>query len=233
MMRCLAVAALGVFALIAGCAKPPAQGQGRLVPIAWPMTGTATVKAKDGSVVAQLPVPAPSGKPMEVKGMDETVANFFDICLDKFPDDQAAAAKLTTLGFQPLSNEQTAKILKQDPGRGWAKDIAGTAFVVTIELPPFHSCAVHARLATEPDVGVLMAMSVGLWASKQTPPEMLQPIAFEPLTLADGTVEQMRGFVLAGLDQKPIERVGAYIAHYPGTEQVELRLVRMRGDNPH
>ena len=51
--------------------------------------------------------------------------------------------------------------------------------------------------------------------------------------MTGNVVQTLQPFVLVGPDKRPIEQIGAYFAHDPKSQQVQLRLVRMRGNNPH
>jgi len=224
-------AALAAACLVAGCAKTPPAG---------PSASTATVdhgggmtmqlNAKDGRTF-DIRLPPPNGKPQDVKGVGELFEAFTQFCLDTFPDDAALATKAKDQGVRPMTAEEVGAILRGDPGEGWELHVKGTAIKLILERPPFHSCGVRALLPTEPDIGMTMATFVGLWGFTQSPQETLVPGT--PQNFNNGTVVQTaQPFALVGPDKRLVEQVGAYFTHYPNTDQVELRLVRMRGNNP-
>jgi hypothetical protein len=186
---------------------------------------------KDGKSY-EIHVPAPNGKPQNVEGLDDLFSVFLDFCLEAFPDDAAVAAKAKSGAHPELSPEQLNSILHGDPGRGWVVRLNHSAVTLTVEQPPYHSCGVRAALRTEPDIGLKTATYVGLWGFGQSPPETLLPGPAQS-HMTGSVMQTMQPFVLVGPDRRPIEQIGAYFAHDPNSEQVQLRLVRMRGNNPH
>lgn len=71
-----------------------------------------------------------------------------DICLTPFPDDDAVAAAMATQHATELRKEEVRIYLHDDPGRGWTVgDGRDGKFVVTIEAPPYHACAIRHAFA--------------------------------------------------------------------------------------
>jgi hypothetical protein len=232
-MRYAMSALLAVACLITGCAsEPPANN---------PPGGTAAQTSADGALSVQLKtkdgnsfvihVPPANGKPQKVAGMDDLFVTFMDYCLEAFPDDAGVAAKAKAGAQQVLTDDEVKAILHGDPGQGWVIRLNHSAIRLTLERPPHHSCAVRAILPTEPDVGITMATYVGLWGFTQSPPETLTPGPVQSIP-AGSAVQTGQPFILTGPDRQPIEEVTAFIVHDPNSQQVELRLVRLRGNNP-
>jgi len=189
------------------------------------------LKGKDGKSF-EIHVPAPNGKPQNVAGLDDLFAVFVSFCLDAFPDDAAVEAKVKSGAHPELDADELNTILHGDPGRGWIVRLNHSAIALTVGQPPAHACGVRATLPTEPDIGLKTATYVGLWGFSQSPPETLLP--GKPQSSMAGTVAQtLQSFILVGPDKRPIERIGAYFARELDSAQVQLRLVRMRGNNPH
>jgi hypothetical protein len=211
-----ATACLITAMLLAGCVAPqPAQ----------------TAAAPDKPASTSLAIPSPNGKPVDVKGVSELVDTFLDLCLNTFPDDNAVATKVKAAGHSPLSDQQVRQFLHDDPGRGWLINRGDTVLALTIELPPFHSCAVRTMVQTEPDIAMVTALAAGSWGLSQVPVETLA--LTPPKTVpANGLVQTAYQFPMFGPDKRPVELVGAYLTRYTGKDTVELRLVRMRGNNP-
>jgi hypothetical protein len=178
-----------------------------------------------------LAIPPPNGQPVDVKGVSELVDTFLDLCLNVFPDDDAVAAKAKAAGHAPLSDEQVRQFLHNDPGRGWVVRRDDMVLAVTIELPPFHSCAVRTMVEIEPDIAMVTALAAGGWGLKQVPVETLVPGPSQTLP-GDGLAQTAYQFLMLGPDNRPVELVGAYLTRYSSKEAVEVRLVRMRGNNP-
>jgi hypothetical protein len=65
------------------------------------------------------------------------------ICLQAFPSDDAAQAVLQPLGAMPLEPSRVADLLHADPGQGWQLSTPVAHYAVTIEAPPFHTCAIR------------------------------------------------------------------------------------------
>jgi hypothetical protein len=222
-MRHAIPALIAVLALIAGCAKPPSDAGG---------AASMVIKQKDGTSLT-VPLPAPNGKPENVAGVSELTSTFLNFCLDAFPDDHAVSAKADQGGFHELSDEQVRTFLKGDPGRGWARRIKDNIVIVSVEAPPYHACAVRTFLPTEPDMTRMTALAVGLWASQLSSPERLVPRPRARVTAADGIVEDVDPFYLFDGTGHPVETAAIYTSHYSGKEEVEVRLVRTRGDTQH
>jgi hypothetical protein len=107
-----------------------------------------------------------------------------------------------------------------------------SAITLTVKQPPDHSCGVRGFLPTEPDIGIKAATYVGLWGFTQSPAETLVP-GPEQSFPAGNVTQTAQPFTLVGPDKRPIEQIAAYFIHDLNSQQVELRLVRMRGSNPH
>ena len=199
-----------------------------------PSGGSETVmqlKGTDGKPF-EIHVPAANGKPQTVEGLDDLFTVFVDYCLEAFPDDAVVAAKAKSGAHPEMTPEELDSILHGDPGRGWVVRLNHSAIAVTVEQPPSHSCGARAVLRTEPDISLKTATYVGLWGFGQSPPETLLPGPVQSRTTGN-VVQTMQPFVLVGSDKRPVEQIGAYFTHDPDSEQVQLRLVRMRGNNPH
>jgi hypothetical protein len=188
--------------------------------------------AQQGAAPVLSPtLPPPNGKPLNVKGLGELVEAFKTACLDLFPDDAAVAAKATAENAMALSADQLRRFLHDDPGHGWSLRRGDIVLALTIELPPFHSCTVRTALPNEPDVVARAMPTVKDWGMKQHPAETL--FALPPQTVrGNGAVQVVHQFPLLGPDKKAIESIAVFMTQYPNTETVEVRLVRMRGNNP-
>ena len=215
-MRRITPIGLIIASLLLGCSTPrPPQ----------------TPPASDKAAAPSLTLPPSNGKPVDVQGISELVGTFLGLCLNVFPDDEAVAAKVETEGHAPLSDQQLRLFLHDDPGRGWLVRRGDMTLVLTVELPPFHSCTVRGMLPTEPDIAMSAALAAGTWGLNQTPVETLALVT--PRSLAgDGMTQTVYRFAMLGPDKQPIELVGAYLTRFSDGEAVEVRLVRMRGNNP-
>ena len=75
--------------------------------------------------------------------MAEMLAIYREACFGGFPDEPAVAAVMSAHHARDLSQDEVRRYLYDDPGVGWV--IAGNTaqFVVTVERPPFHTCAIR------------------------------------------------------------------------------------------
>jgi hypothetical protein len=63
------------------------------------------------------------------------------ICLAAFPDETKLQAGLAGFKAVELDQAEVQSMLHGDPGRGWR--LSGTPFTVTVEAPPYRTCAVR------------------------------------------------------------------------------------------
>jgi len=90
----------------------------------------------------------------ETEVRDRMIDLYEQACLQAFPNDEAVDKVMTGLGATALSKDQVRIYLHDDPGRGWRFTSTGTTFIVTVEAPPYHACAVRASLSEKPaDLG--------------------------------------------------------------------------------
>ena len=96
------------------------------------------------------------------------IEDFSAPCIEAFPDDAAVEAFASEQKLAPMSESELRRLLGRDPGEGWiGKGQSGT-YMLTIEKPPYHSCAIRVPFTGSPDV-VLSQYSfvVSLWAATQ------------------------------------------------------------------
>jgi hypothetical protein len=207
--------------VVAGCAKglatdgaasERAAGDGMVVQL----------KTKDGNAL-DIHLPPPNGKPTDVKGVDELFQTFTTFCLEAFPNDDAVAAKVKAGAHEPLTAEDLAEVLHGESGEGWVVRLNHSAITLTVQHSASHACGARAFLPAEPDIGITAATYIGLWGFTQSPPETFLP----GRVTADGP-QTVESFTLAGPDKRPVEEIAAYFTHDPNSQQVELRLVRIR-----
>src|SRR5438552_4244020 len=74
---------------------------------------------------------------------DEFVRLFSSYCLKTFPDDGALLKQAETDHLEPLSPAQIKTMLHKDSGIGWVVGGAQLQYVLTVEQPPFHTCALR------------------------------------------------------------------------------------------
>lgn len=94
---------------------------------------------------------------------------FGEICLSRFPKDDVIQKYMKEKAYPALTPEQVKMFLKADPGIGWFHARAGGGqYIITLEYPPFHACAVRARYNKMPDYKVGLSLFIGVWAANET-----------------------------------------------------------------
>jgi hypothetical protein len=113
------------------------------------------------------------------------------VCLRAFPDEQAVQAALKDSRATPLGLDAVSALLHSTAGAGWVVTTAVGAYRVTIEKPPFNTCAV--RRTTPDGLATAMPYIVGLQDYARSNSLLLGQV--EPLE--DRTAEGARVEVLA------------------------------------
>jgi hypothetical protein len=78
---------------------------------------------------------------------EEFVRLFRSYCLEKFPDDIALAAQAGEDKFVALTPAEVKGVLHDDPGQGWLITGQDAKYILTVEQPPFHTCALRRQAA--------------------------------------------------------------------------------------
>src|SRR5258706_1867136 len=111
-----------------------------------------------GQVVAKSqaqPVVYWNGPPPESDDADKQAAGdilciFLEPCVGRFPDDAALAQYAVEMHLAAMSGSEVAGLLGKDPGVGWVQHDPSGTYWLTVEKPPYHTCAVRADFAREP-----------------------------------------------------------------------------------
>ncbi len=101
-------------------------------------------RAQAGAVV----IPPDAAQEQDPAGT-ALVEAFGLFCLDCFPG-AARVADAAPVRMQALSPLRTRECLHDDPGCGWLYRAPGGEYVLTIEEPPYHTCAVRRSYARPP-----------------------------------------------------------------------------------
>src|SRR5262249_14206644 len=108
----------------------------------------------------------------------EMVTLFDEVCLKAFPNDAAVAQHLQARHAQQLTPTEVTIYLHEDPGAGWRLAGATAPFVITLEQPPFHTCAIRTLTAQggfpslQPYIDLATRYEAGRSASRQAPVTM-------------------------------------------------------------
>jgi len=98
---------------------------------------------------------------------DELLDIFAGLCFGRFPDETAVRQYASEKGLAVMPAEQLRHLLGTDPGEGWLQNAAQGQYLVTIEMPPYHACAIRKPVSTSPDIVPAFSRVLGAWAAKQ------------------------------------------------------------------
>jgi hypothetical protein len=73
----------------------------------------------------------------------ELINLYDELCIKDFPDDNLVAAFLSSYAARPMTTAEVQRYLHSDPGAGWYIRTSTALYGVTIEQPPFHTCAIR------------------------------------------------------------------------------------------
>lgn len=130
------------------------------------LAATALAACLHGPAAAQgrkVPIPGDALQEQDPAGT-ALVEAFGLFCLKGFPGaarmEDAAPGRLT-----PMTPAQVESYLHGDPGRGWTYAADGGTYVLTVEDPPYHTCAVRRSYATPPRYRLPWLLTTQLWAA--------------------------------------------------------------------
>ncbi len=155
--------------------------------------------------------PAPPADVTELASM------FSDLCIGSFPDENKVQAFLTSKAATSMSAQEVQRYLHSDPGRGWYIQTPVALYGVTIENPPFHTCAIR-RMTPEG------AATPGTHAVAQAEKAYASTIGgttvmIKPTSVRTGpTGPDVLSFGIGVLDAagKPSDSFGFFLSNYHG-----------------
>jgi hypothetical protein len=152
----------------------------------------------------------------------EMIDMFAGVCLGKFPDDAAVRQFAVEKRLAAMPDDAVRQLLGTDPGQGWFQDTARGRYLLTLEMPPYHACAIRRTDSAAPDFIAPLSLLLGTWAAtqsgaslKQLPPQNAQ---------VGGLPTQVYQWVLDRGPGKPAETLMAFVTNV--TNKVAVRLVR-------
>lgn len=169
---------------------------------------------------------------------DEFVRLFTGYCLAKFPDDDALKDKAQADKREPLTAAQVQSYLHADPGVGWLVGEDGK-YVLTVEQPPYHACAIRRYVGEVMDGKALFAAAGEFLAPsgrKLGAPQTIQR-AIGPGIVSSGVLMQ----VIGTSGQPSTEGFMFFVVSYPagtkpdGTTRpafYDVRFVRQLYEKP-
>jgi len=75
--------------------------------------------------------------------LTEMLTLYQDICFTAYPDEPAVSDAMNARHARAFSRSEVRRYLHDDPGVGWALRGSTGEFVITIEQPPFRTCAIR------------------------------------------------------------------------------------------
>jgi hypothetical protein len=152
----------------------------------------------------------------------ELIDLFAGVCLGKFPDDAAIRQFATEKQLAAMPDDTVRQLLGTDPGHGWFHETARGRYLLTIEMPPYHTCAIRKTDSAAPDFLASFSLLLATWAAtqsgaslRQLPPQNAQ---------VGGSPTQVYQWVLDRGPGKPTETLMAFVTN--ATNRVVVRLVR-------
>jgi hypothetical protein len=162
--------------------------------------------------------PARAADPVTV----ELVGMFSAICLDRFPDDAAVQKFVADQHFDVMPEPRLRHMLGTDPGMGWLQTTPRGQYVLTIELPPYHTCAIRKADNTQPDFLGPFGLLLSGWAATQAGANLKQlPMEMPKI---GGVPSQLYGWQLDRGPGTQVETLMAIVSN--AGDRVEVRLVR-------
>jgi hypothetical protein len=189
-----------------------------------PRGGSSTAAAPAGGkpIIAWAPPPEDATE-ADKKAAGELVGLFMGPCLDKFPDDGAVAAYAKAENLTPMTETEIRQLLGSDPGVGWVGKSSTGVYRLTVEEPPYHTCALRAIYAGPPKaIKSLFFLPIALWAVTKNQALSEQPTQSQTV---NGLPTLAYPFVLVDAGGKTVGQFAVIVTDIPDGSR-EARLVR-------
>jgi hypothetical protein len=163
---------------------------------------------------------------MPVRAADSAWSEMIDMfaaaCLGKFPDDNAVRQLAADKRFAVMPDNMVHQLLGTDPGQGWLQDTARGRYLLTIEMPPFHTCAIRKTDTAAPDFLAPFSLLIGTWAATQSGASLK---ALPPQNAkVEGYPTEVHQWVVDRGPGKPTETLMMFVTNVDN--KVAARLVR-------
>ncbi len=148
---------------------------------------------------------------------------FARFCLQRFPN-QTVTGGNGGNDLVPMTPAQVKQYLHDDPGHGWTYRQDDGEYVVTVEDPPYHACAVRRLYADPPKYRFPYLFAIQTWAIGRN----RGPMDFLPRQTGtvNGLTISANLAALPAAGGKPREVFMDITTPYPRVQQTEIRLVR-------
>jgi hypothetical protein len=143
---------------------------------------SASPRDKTFTTVSDWTLPTKLPTQAEKEAAEELLDMFREPCLERFPDDSAVESYAKEKNLTPMTEAEIRHLLGTDPGEGWIGQASSRKYLLTVEKPPYHTCAIR-RLYTIPPTAVasLYYLDLVVWAAAsrhgtmtQQPPKSME-----------------------------------------------------------
>jgi hypothetical protein len=111
--------------------------------------------------IALAALPVRAAEPATAELLDV----FAEVCLAKFPNDADVRQYAKEKQFDVMADERLHRLLGTDPGQGRTQNGVHRQYLLTIEFPPYHTCAIRAVNAKTEDFVPTFSERIGSWAA--------------------------------------------------------------------
>lgn len=152
---------------------------------------------------------------------NEMAAIFAAFCIDRFPDDRALDADAQAKKLTAMTPQQVKQYLHDDPGRGWLIQGASGRYIMTVEMPPFHACAVRSMTPAGLTDAQRYADEIKAYAAKQH--EQISSLPMQSSKTPDGIDIHAYVSPLSGPGVRPRESFMLILSNYHGRVPNDFR----------
>jgi len=209
---------MAILLTLAACSTDPRKGTSLREGL------SSSLSSASGGRIIHWVVPPEDATEADKKAAEEAVSLFKIPCLEKFPDDDAVAGYAAEQTLAPMSEAEIHRLLGTDPGIGWTGQVPESHYLLTIEKPPYHTCAIRVVFAGPPKaVRSYFFLSIAVWATllknnilTEEPPQS---------TTMDGRPTQVYSYLLTDAEGRTPEHFYVFVTAAPDGRR-EVRLVR-------
>jgi len=152
---------------------------------------------------------------------DELAALYTAFCLQSFPDEAGLALLARQKGAVALTPEEVKAILHDDPGHGWQLRTAGGHYQISVEDPPYHTCAI--RRMTPSGVSGVKNYIAAVNSYVAAHNGKLVTMAPQKGTLPSGIDVSIFGYGMTQTDGTQTDNFAVILTNYHGRAPAALR----------
>ncbi|HEX4194913.1 MAG TPA: hypothetical protein VHY80_17525 [Stellaceae bacterium] len=97
----------------------------------------------------------------------DALSVFDQICLKRFPVGSAINEFVAQNRLLPVPDQDLRAMLGSDPGIGFYAQSPPGPYTLTIELPPYHTCAIRKRFSNQPNMRARFSALLRSWTKAQ------------------------------------------------------------------